>query len=129
MEFVSFRLTWGRRFALHKEGNGSSLLREGAPSRSSRRLMANSPAIQVWTESSGAWQPTEGSVWARQEPLRLIRHPPSRGCPCRFWQTGGVSGIVRKLDRDKRLRDSLLRLLEDHLKQFDLLLVDQTQLE
>src|SRR2546428_517646 len=40
-----------------------------------------------------------------------------------------VSAIVRKLRGDRRLRDSLLNLLDEHLKQFDLLPVDQAQLE
>src|SRR6266511_574650 len=40
-----------------------------------------------------------------------------------------VSGIVRKLSTDRRVRESLLALLKGHLKHFDLLPVDQAQLE
>ena len=40
-----------------------------------------------------------------------------------------VSGIVRKLGTDRRVRESLLALLKGHLKHFDLLPVDQAQLE
>jgi predicted nucleic acid-binding protein len=40
-----------------------------------------------------------------------------------------VSAIVRKLGANRRIRESLLRLCEDHLKGFDLMPLDQGQLE
>jgi predicted nucleic acid-binding protein len=40
-----------------------------------------------------------------------------------------VSAIVRKLGPNRRLRESLLRLCEDHLKHFDLVPLDQAHME
>ena len=38
-----------------------------------------------------------------------------------------VSGIVRKLGADKRVRESLFNLFEGHLKHFDLIPLDESQ--
>ena len=40
-----------------------------------------------------------------------------------------VSGIVRKLGSDRRVRESLLGLLEEHLKHFDLVPIDDDQIK
>lgn len=39
-----------------------------------------------------------------------------------------VSGIVRKLGADRRVRESLLNLFEDHLKHFDVIPLDEGQI-
>lgn len=40
-----------------------------------------------------------------------------------------TSAIVRKLGPDRRLRDSILRILDEHLKQFNLLPLDDAQID
>jgi len=40
-----------------------------------------------------------------------------------------VSGIVRKVGHDKRLRDSLLGLLEEHLRHFSLMPISDQQMD
>lgn len=57
----------------------------------------------------------------------LIREKGHKGSSL-LWPEA-VSGIVRKLGANKRLRDSLLRLCEDHLKHFDLVPLDQAHME
>lgn len=65
-----------------------------------------------------------GYVRARNLLLRERSHKGSA-----LLRPEATSGIVRRLGPDRRLRDSLLRLLGEHLKDFDLLPVDDAQID
>ena len=57
----------------------------------------------------------------------LIREKGHKGSSLLWPET--VSGIVRKLGSNRRVRESLLGLLEKHLKHFDLLPITDDQIE
>ena len=57
----------------------------------------------------------------------LLREKGHKGSSL-LW-AGTVSGIVRKLGTNRRVRDSLLTLFEGHLKYFDLVPITEDQIE